>query len=100
MTAIVGSIETFLPSAEPVARVILNLPLEGAKYLTPVARTVAPNGRLYYYEVVPRDGVPTRVNDVESTLEPRGRWTVVDHRVVHPYSPTADLVAVVLERAA
>ncbi len=100
VTPIVASLETFLPSAEPVARVVLNLPLEGAKYLTPVARTVAPKGRLHYYEVVPRDGVAARVNDVESTLEPRGRWTVVDHHVVHPYSPTADLVALVLERAA
>jgi tRNA (guanine37-N1)-methyltransferase len=95
---VAASVEAFLPAAAPVERVILNLPLEGAKYLTPVARTVAPEGRLYYYEVVPRDAIPARVNHVERTLDPVGGWTVVDQHLVHPYSPTADLVALVLER--
>jgi tRNA (guanine37-N1)-methyltransferase len=95
---VLAPLETFLPSALPVDRVILNLPHEGIKYLPSVARTVAPRGRLHYYEVTPRVTSERRAEAVVDTLGP-GRWKLVDRHLVHPYSPSADLVAFVLERA-
>jgi tRNA (guanine37-N1)-methyltransferase len=92
-------IESFVTSAEPRERVILNLPHEGIKYLASVGRTVAPRGRLYYYEVAHRDALDSRSEVVVNVLGPQHRWSVVDRRVVHPYSPTSDLIAFVVERA-
>ncbi len=100
VTPLAIPLESFVTTAEPVERVILNLPHEGIKYLTSVARTVAPRGRLYYYEIAPRDEFERRAKDVEHTLNPEGGWTVVERRRVHPYSPASDLVAFVIERAA
>ena len=92
-------IEEFLPRAVPVERVILNLPHEGIKYAPSVARAVEPRGRLYYYEVVPRDGLDVRVEAVSNSLGSPGAWRTVEHHTVHPYAPDSDLVAFVLERA-
>ncbi len=92
-------LESFLPGAEPRERVVLNLPHEGIKYLPSVARLVAPRGRLYYYEVAARDALERRSEVVVDALGPRGIWTVVDRHLVHPYSPTSDLVAFVVERS-
>jgi tRNA (guanine37-N1)-methyltransferase len=100
VTVQVGSLEAFLPTAEPVERVVCNLPLEGIKYLASVVRTVAPGGRLHHYEVMARDGRAERVRTMTETLEPAGAWSVAGHHVVHPYSPTSDLVAVELARRA
>lgn len=93
-----ASLEAYLPNAEPREKVILNLPLEGIKYLPSVARTVAPRGRLYYYEVTPRTDLERRTEAVVESLGPKGAWTRADRHVVHPYSPSSDLVAFVLER--
>ena len=93
-----ASLETYTPSAEPREKVILNLPLEGIKYLPSVARTVAPRGRLYYYEVTPRTDLERRTEGVVESLGPKGTWTRADTHVVHPYSPASDLVAFVFER--
>jgi tRNA (guanine37-N1)-methyltransferase len=90
-------IERFLPQAEPVERVILNLPHEGIKYLPSVAPTIAPRGRLHYYEVTPRAELERRAEAVVSALGP-GDWELVDRHLVHPYSPTSDLVAFAFER--
>ena len=92
-------LEEFLPSAAPVERVILNLPHEGIKYLTSVARTVARGGRLYYYEVVPRAELGGRGVALVSSLASVGKFALPGERVVHPYSPASDLVAYVLERS-
>jgi tRNA (guanine37-N1)-methyltransferase len=100
ITAREGPIEAFLPTAPPVERVICNLPLEGIKYAPSVARAVAPRGRFYYYEVTARDGVEARSREMEALFEPKGRWSVVEHHAVHPYSPSTDLTAFVLERGA
>ena len=94
-----GPVEAFTPSAEAVERVILNLPLEGIKYLPSVARTVARRGRFYYYEVTPRAEFERRGEAVVGKLDRPEEWTVVDQHVVHPYSPSADLVAFVLARS-
>ena len=91
-------VEEFTPSAEPVERVILNLPLEGIKYLPSVARTVAPRGHLYYYEVVPRDEIQHRGEAVVRALGSSEEWAVAAQHVVHPYSPAADLIGYDLER--
>jgi tRNA (guanine37-N1)-methyltransferase len=98
VTAIDGRAEEFAATAEPVERVILNLPHEGIKYLPSVARTVAHRGWLYYYEVTPRTELERRGDAVVRTLGRPGEWSVVEQHVVHPYSPQSDLVAFVLER--
>jgi tRNA (guanine37-N1)-methyltransferase len=92
-------LEEFLPTAAPVERVILNLPHEGIKYLTSVARTVARGGHFYYYEVVPRAELAGRGVALVSSLASIGKFAPVADRVVHPYSPAADLVAYVFERS-
>ncbi len=99
ISVVEGRVEAFAPNAEPVERVILNLPHEGIKYLPSVARTVARRGRLYYYEVTPRTELERRGEAVVRTLDRPEVWSVVDQHVVHPYSPNSALVAFVLERA-
>ncbi|MGA8541984.1 MAG: methyltransferase domain-containing protein [Thermoplasmata archaeon] len=94
-----GPVELFTAVAEPVNRVILNLPREGIKYLPSVARTVARRGRLYYYEVTPRAEFERRGTALTQLLGDAGSWTVADQHVVHPFSPNADLAAFVLERS-
>jgi tRNA (guanine37-N1)-methyltransferase len=96
--AVDARVEEFAPSAAPADRVILNLPHQGIKYLPSVARTLAPHGRLYYYEVTPRAEWDERGTSVTRILDTPTAWTVVDQHVVHPYSPTSDLAAFVLER--
>jgi len=98
-TPIVARLEEFLPTAEPVERVVLNLPHEGIKYLPSVARTTAPGGRLYYYEVVPRSELASRGTTLVNLLAPVGVFEVVAEHVVHPYSPSSDLVAFDLQRS-
>jgi len=93
-----ASVEAFVPNAAPVERVVMNLPREGIKYLPSVARTTAIGGRLYYYEVVPRSELPGRGTLLVTSLSTVGTFTVVDERVVHPYSPSSDLVAFTLQR--
>ncbi len=97
--AVESPVEGFAGTAKPVERVILNLPHEGIKYLPSVARTVARRGRLYYYEVSARREFQARGETVVNLLEQPTEWTVADRHVVHPYSPTSDLIALVLEHA-
>lgn len=94
-----AQLESFLPTAEPVERVVMNLPHEGIKYLTSVARTVAPGGRLYYYEVVSRTEFVGRGSALVDLLTEVGAFSVTGVHVVHPYSPAADLVAFEFERS-
>ena len=92
------ALELFVPSAPPVERVVLNLPHEGIKYAASVARLVAPGGRLTYYEVLRRDEIAGRGAVVERTLSASGAFAMSELRVVHPYSPSSDLVAVAVDR--
>lgn len=94
-----ASVEAFAASAPPVERVIMNLPREGIKYGPQVAPLVAPGGSLHYYEVVRRDEVRERGNVVERALSSVGPFAVRELRVVHPYSPSSDLIAVTAMRA-
>lgn len=94
-----GRVETFAVENPPGDRVLLNLPREGIKYATLVARLVSPGGHFRYYEVVPRDQVDERGTMIENLLAPRAPFVVRSQRVVHPYSPGADLVSFLLERA-
>ena len=96
--AIEATIESFLPGRPPFEAVILNLPHEGIKYVTSVATAVAPGGRFFYYEIVPRSEFEGRAEAVVSRLSPTGRWHVADRHVVHPYSPDADLVSFTFAR--
>ena len=99
VTPLVARLEEFLPTVPPVERVVMNLPHEGIKYLPSVARTTAPGGRLYYYEVVARTEFATRGTTLVNRLSPIGGFEAVAERIVHPYSPSSDLVAFVFERA-
>ncbi|MCI4344169.1 MAG: methyltransferase [Thermoplasmata archaeon] len=93
VTAIVDRLESFLPSAGRVQRVIVNLPLEGIKYAASVGATVAAGGVLYYYIVADRTDVTGAQERLAAGLPDPGAWKCVDRHVVHPYSPRADLVA-------
>ena len=91
-------LEEFVVSAPTAHRVIVNLPHEGIKYAALVAPLVAPGGGLYYYEVVPREEIVGRATVVQAALSVRGAWSVPTVRVVHPYSPSSDLIAVAAVR--
>ena len=88
----------FCAAAEPVERVILNLPHEGIKYLPSVASVVAPGGRLYYYEVTPRTERERRGETIVRSFERPQDWTVLPWHVVHPYSPASDLIVLEFDR--
>jgi tRNA (guanine37-N1)-methyltransferase len=90
----VATVEAFTASAKPVERVVINLPHEGIKYATLVAPLVAPGGSLQYYEVAPRDEVAQRGNVAERALSSVGPFSVRAVRLVHPYSPSRDLIGV------
>jgi tRNA (guanine37-N1)-methyltransferase len=94
----VVDVAEFVASAPPVERVILNLPHEGIKYLTSVARTVARRGRLYYYEVTPRTELERRGETIVRGFDRPGDWTALEPEVVHPYSPAADLAVFEFDR--
>ncbi len=98
LVPILAPIESFLPSASPVDRVVLNLPHEGIKYAPSVVPAVASGGRFHYYEITSRAEIEQRADAIMTVLEP-GRWRLVDRHVVHPYAPTADLVAFEFERS-
>lgn len=91
-------IERFLGEAPPADRVVFNLPREGAKYLPQVVAAVTPGGHLHDYEVVPRDDIPARERAMNESEGLGARVRVVDRHIVHPYSPSADLVAFDLVR--
>lgn len=92
VVTVIAPLEEFLARADPVERVVMNLPHEGIKYLPSVARTVAPGGRLYYYEVTPRTELPGRGDTLVNLMAAVGKFAVVGEHVVHPYSPASDLV--------
>jgi tRNA (guanine37-N1)-methyltransferase len=98
VVARVEEVEAFSGSEPPAERVILNLPHEGIKYLPSVARLVAPGGRLYYYEVTPRTEIERRGETIVRSFEQPAEWSAEPVRVVHPYSPAADLVAIPIRR--
>ena len=97
--ALVARLEEFLLAAPPVERVVMNLPHEGIKYLPSVARTATPGGRLYYYEVVPRSELGRRGSTLVNALSPIGDFSLAAQRVVHPYSPSSDLVMFAFARS-
>jgi tRNA (guanine37-N1)-methyltransferase len=96
---VVDDVERFLASATPVDRAILNLPHEGIKYLPSVARQVVRAGTLHYYEMIDRSIQRERPSEILSALPPAGEWELGSVRTVHPYSPSADLVALTFHRS-
>jgi tRNA (guanine37-N1)-methyltransferase len=99
--AVLASIEAFAPSAGHCERAILNLPHAGVKYLPSVGATVARGGSLHYYELTARAHLNQRSGELVSALESvtHGGWAMSDRHVVHPYSPTEDLLAYHFVRA-
>ena len=98
VTPVEARVEEFVASAAPADRIVLNLPREGIKYAALVAPLLAPGGSLHYYEVVPRDEVARRGTVVGRTLSSAEVGDVGPVHVVHPYSPSSDLVAVTVRR--
>ncbi|MFZ0830694.1 MAG: methyltransferase domain-containing protein [Thermoplasmata archaeon] len=92
------SVEQFLKAAGTADRVVLNLPHEGIKYLPSVSAAVAPGGTVHYYEVTPRADHSMRGIALVRQLGSGADWTCLESRLVHPYSPQADLVAYTLRR--
>ncbi len=92
--------EVFLRENRTFSRVVMNLPREGYKYATSVAQHVMPAGTLHHYEVVRRADLPQRGRDLlqEVSEATASRWTLAAPHVVHPYSPSSDLVAWTLVR--
>jgi tRNA (guanine37-N1)-methyltransferase len=98
--AVLDTIESFAPSAGTCERAILNLPHGGVKYLTSVGATVARGGSLHYYELTDRVDPDRRQEELVRTLETSvpGPWVAADRHVVHPYSPTEDLLGYRFDR--
>jgi tRNA (guanine37-N1)-methyltransferase len=96
--AVEDRIERFLLDRTAADRVILNLPHEGIKYAPSVAERVALRGHLHYYEIVARAERERRASVISSALGPAGAWSCRAERVLHPYSPDADLVGFDFER--
>ena len=65
-----------------------------------MATAVSPGGVLDFYEVVPREAVERQKETIMELTGSPEKWKVEASHVVHPYSPTADLVAFTLHRAA
>jgi tRNA (guanine37-N1)-methyltransferase len=99
--AILATIEAFAPSAGHCERAILNLPHGGVKYLPSVGATVARGGSLHYYELTDRAHLEPRQEELVNGLESvaPGPWTVADRHIVHPYSPTEDLLGYRFDRS-
>ncbi len=95
----VASIDDFLLGAEPCERAILNLPQGGIKYLTSVAGAVEPGGTVHYYERVERSELARRGDELVQAIDGGSLWSAAEPRIVHPYSPTSDVVAFALHRA-
>lgn len=92
-------IDLFLRASDVANRVVLNLPREGIKYLPSVSAAVAPGGTVHYYEVTPRTDHPVRGNAILKQLDAAAKWTCLESRRVHPYSPQSDLVAYTIRRS-
>jgi tRNA (guanine37-N1)-methyltransferase len=94
-------IEDALPSLGIADRIVFNLPREGIMYLPQVCAALEPGGVLHYYEMTERAAQATRSTELVKPLDrTRGAWRIERQRVVHPYSPRADLVAYDLRREA
>ncbi len=91
-------VERFLKSAGPADRAILNLPLQGIKYLPSVSRVVRPGGSIHYYEVTERAELDARAMTIMDRVGGPREWVIRDHREVHAYSPSSDLRSYTFER--
>ena len=96
--AIADDVARFLERSGLAERAVLNLPHEGIKYLASVANRVGPAGTLHYYEMMERSRQLDRPHEIARSLGTPTAWTVRATRVVHPYSPTADLVSVTFQK--
>ncbi|MCI4335727.1 MAG: methyltransferase domain-containing protein [Thermoplasmata archaeon] len=94
----VADLTDFLPHAGTADRVIFNLPREGIKYLTSVSEAVGRGGTLHFYEVIDRSAAERRPGELIATVGGPETWSAEASRVVHPYSPSSDLVAQTLHR--
>jgi tRNA (guanine37-N1)-methyltransferase len=97
--AVEDRVERFALDRTPFERVVFNLPHEGIKYLPSVGKLVARAGRLFYFEVAERDARAGRDLELVGALGGSAEWRCIESHVVHPYSPTADLLGFTLERA-
>ena len=97
--AVEADVRDFLRTSGPADRIILNLPHEGIKYLPLGLAAVERGGVLHYYEVTDRMHEPDRPQELLALPGAGSGWTAEPPRIVHPYSPTSDLVAYTLLRS-
>lgn len=88
----------FLRSAGAFDRAILNLPHDGAAFLPALGSHLRANGTVHYYEVVERDELLTRREEIREALARSAPFQLVEEHVVHEYSPRSDLRAYRFER--
>lgn len=96
--AIGADVGEFLEHAGVAGYAVMNLPFEGIKYLTSVGKSMEAGGVLDYFEVTDRADQPGRPSALVDRLGGPREYSVSAHRVVHPYSPSADLVAYTFAR--
>ena len=88
----------FLATAGPFDRIVLNLPHEGARWLSAAGAHLELGGTLHYYEIVPRRGAADRAEQIVAAALGRSGQLVEAH-VVHEYSPGSDLRAHTIRRS-
>lgn len=95
----IADVAEFVARGGTAERITFNLPHEGIKYLTSVGAAVEGGGMLHFYEIMERSRAASRPSELAALLGPHGAWSAAPARVVHAYSPTADLVAQTLTRS-
>ncbi|MCJ2520206.1 MAG: class I SAM-dependent methyltransferase family protein [Candidatus Thermoplasmatota archaeon] len=83
-----GDVRKVLPYLEPADRVVLDFPKSPLPHFTLAASTLKEGGILHYYEILERDSLEERLEDLSSAL-PRGlAMELLGSREVRGYSPS------------
>lgn len=96
----VSDVREFVGRSGTAERVVFNLPREGIMYLTSVSAAVERGGTLHFYEIMERSEASARPAQLRAMMPVPAEWRAEPTRVVHPYSPSSDLVTQTLRRGA
>ena len=81
-----------------VNRIIMNLPHSAFDFLDVVARKIAEEGTVHYYDILEQDSLDSRLEEVKSRLAELGRpIRGIAVRIVKSYSPTMRYYAMDIE---
>ncbi|MCI4341159.1 MAG: methyltransferase domain-containing protein [Thermoplasmata archaeon] len=95
---ILAEASEFLLEPRVFDRAILNLPMDGARFLPALGSHFRPGGAVHYFEVVERADRPGFGERVAAALGEG--WRAGEERTVHAYSPRSDLVGLTISRTA